>query len=645
MSKDESLENQDCPILLLALAEEYLSAARQLSSRSREYYCLTATALGCLEATLKNFKLPALRHAQVSLRYAQLVYEETSDVGDVSAVLARTIDLCDRMKFLDLKYAAQLLRVRIMSRQSHKAALKDLSSMIGDLEVYKHTAWEYAFRFEYVFMLAAAPHTPHLQESIVQLEKVQKLAKRQQDYAVGTFAALLEALLHLQTSSSEAVQNSERALASARSAQSHPHIMSHPQINSLMHVLDLYHTWSHGNEELLKQKTKATKDEIYRAVDGGWEVDGVMHIPLHWQSLRGVEVQSGGLITTIKDTRYLTLTWLTPQEIEALGFLFCGVLSVSQNMMTRGGPEKSLLEGIRVCDELLAVQPELSVHDTTVRSRYVLLQVHAHLELSFMRANRSQWSRAQESLDKASGLLKQTAPEVPLELQQTIIYLSACIAQGTGRTDTALELFSSPSLFLKSTLSQASNKSDQESVASKQIRVLSALNAALITHNPLHPHHRYYGSILHLLPQYFSSMPHNKYLAGCFDLIKSCAPNVSILNSKNLTNHVLEAGKAVINQQLISLALALIQERYFRGGIQDKQAVSCAKAASHQVRTRVGSDLWTAVTSQMGMESAVLSGNDAEAVQSARDIRDRAWRNVPQQVKVGMGLPEVLEQD
>lgn len=644
MSKDENPDGQDYPILLLTLAEEYLTAARKLEFRSREYYCLVATALGCLETTLKNFKLPALREAQISLQYAQLVYEETSDVEDVCVVLSRTIDLCDRMKFLDLKYAAQLLRVKIISRQSHKAALKDLLSMIGDLEVYKYTAWEYAFRFECVFMLTASSHASHLQEGIAQVEKIQKLAKRQQDYAVGTFAGLIEALLHLQSPSNEAVQNSERALASARSAQSHPHIMSHPQINSLMHLLDLYHTSSHGNEELSKQKTKATRDEIYRALDSGWEADGVMHIPLHWQSLRGIDVQSGGLITTIKETRYLTLTWLKPQEIEALGFLFCGALSVSQNMITRGGPEKSLLEGIKVCEESLAAQADVSVHDTTVRSRYGLLQAHAYLELSFMRASRSQWSRAQESLNKASDLLEPTRTEVPLELQQTLAYLNACIAQGTGRIDVALELFSSPSLVLRPSTPATSNKGGHESITSKQIRVLSALNAALITHSPLHPNHKYYGSILGMLPQYLSTMPYNKYLDGCFDLVKSCAPNVSILSSKNLTNHALEAGKAVINQQLISLALALIQERYFRGGIQDKQAVSCARAASHQVRTRVGSDLWTAVTSEMGMESAVLSGNDMEAVQSSKQIRDRAWGSVPQQVKLGMGLPEALEQ-
>jgi len=78
-----------------------------------------------------------------------------------------------------------------------------------------------------------------------------------------------------------------------------------------------------------------------------------------------------------------------------------------------------------------------------------------------------------------------------------------------------------------------------------------------------------------------------------------------------------------------------MQDKFFRGGVQDVQAVKCAKAAAHQVKTRWGSPLWTAVSGMLEVESLLLQQdpNKQEEIERKSSDVQKAWAAVPHDVK------------
>ena len=97
----------DHPMLLISLAEEYLDAAHQLApsvavsmttNNVEEYQKLIATALGCLETTLKNIRLPPRAEARIRLRYACVLHEETNNFIEAETCLSKGIILCERVR-------------------------------------------------------------------------------------------------------------------------------------------------------------------------------------------------------------------------------------------------------------------------------------------------------------------------------------------------------------------------------------------------------------------------------------------------------------------------------------------------------------------------------------------------------------------
>lgn len=96
----------DMPNLLMSLAEEYFDAAHELASlvaasmtpdNVDTYQKLIATGLSCLETALKNVKLPPRMEANIRLRYAGVLYDETEDSIEAETALTRGIALCDRV--------------------------------------------------------------------------------------------------------------------------------------------------------------------------------------------------------------------------------------------------------------------------------------------------------------------------------------------------------------------------------------------------------------------------------------------------------------------------------------------------------------------------------------------------------------------
>lgn len=93
-------------MLLVALAEEYFEAAHELApavaasmtdTDVHAYEKLIATGLGCLDTALKHVRLPPRLEANIRLRYAGVLYEETENSMEAEIALSKGLALCDRV--------------------------------------------------------------------------------------------------------------------------------------------------------------------------------------------------------------------------------------------------------------------------------------------------------------------------------------------------------------------------------------------------------------------------------------------------------------------------------------------------------------------------------------------------------------------
>ena len=96
----------DMAQLLVALAEEYFQAAHELAPTAalslsvadiEAYGGLIATGLGCLDTALKSVKLQPRMEANIRLRYAGVLFEETENSMEAETALSKGIALCERV--------------------------------------------------------------------------------------------------------------------------------------------------------------------------------------------------------------------------------------------------------------------------------------------------------------------------------------------------------------------------------------------------------------------------------------------------------------------------------------------------------------------------------------------------------------------
>lgn len=94
------------PFLLISLAEEFFDAAHDLApsvslsstcENVEAYEKLIATGLGCLDAALRQVRLSPRVEANIRLRYAGVLYEETENFEEAEKILTKGIALCDRV--------------------------------------------------------------------------------------------------------------------------------------------------------------------------------------------------------------------------------------------------------------------------------------------------------------------------------------------------------------------------------------------------------------------------------------------------------------------------------------------------------------------------------------------------------------------
>lgn len=655
------------PSMLLTLADEYINAAKKLEARNKDYYVLVSTALGCLEMTLNNFKLTPLREAQLSLRYAQLLHEETTNVDEAESVLSKAIGICERMSYVDLKYALQLLLAKVLFDSKPKAAMRDLTEIIKDLEAYRHSAWEYAFRFQAVFFHMSTPTASNLHDAVHHLERIQQTAKLSSDHMIYVFAALLQALIHLNDTAQDSMVNAQSALAKARSLQLNPEIENHPQIVSLIDILDVLCCLisEKVDTEQLLQRRKNMARTIANSVQRGpnWTKDELMWLRVNTSSTKGVPSQEGGLVQEMDGKLYIALEWMGKLELEGVGYL---INALCWSMAGRAGHEKAveyMRQGYKIpnleifdpeADEETKQQPPrpILVKDKAYRDRAHLLAAHYQAETALMKYALGSLNEAMNAV-KAIGAHIDKISKVPPAYQALLDYLRGCVYQANGDLKKAVKHYQSISLQLPQKAhneQSTTHKSHQATLGANfllELQLLAAMNLANIIRDPTHPQHMHLQSLVNNISAYMTTTSPAK-VRSSYNVLMSVLPtDTTTLQTKQLLSTAMYIGRDTKNHQITSVALAMIQDRFFRGGVQDATAVKSARATMLTIRDKWQNVLWWAVAGNMELESILLQirkGNGPqkgtpEYEERMKEVKTKykeihaAWAKVPDKVK------------
>ncbi|EHY56642.1 hypothetical protein HRR83_002275 [Exophiala dermatitidis] len=636
----------DYPTLLCVLADDYLEAARKLTALSEEYYRLVATALGCLESNLTNFKLPPLQEAQISLRYAQILYEETENYDEAETKLTKSIDLCERHKFVDLKYEMHLLLSKVLYESRPKAAIREIERIIEDIEAYRHTVWLYVFRFQHALLSLASSSPGEVHGAVVQLEKIASLARQNGDSSVLAFAALLEALLHLSSPAHDAVTATQMALAQVRSLQTNPNVEKIPQMTVLMEFIDLSCSVRAADVAQMEKKRKQLHTVLYESIDSpNWRGDGFIRVPVSKRSLAGIQLQADGHIVERDGKYFLTFSWLGKEEVEALGFLFSADSCAFKNGADGGKAERFAQSGLSVLRSWGDTVPVAGYQQS--QGTYLfrkLLEAQFLFILCFMQSAKGLWSAAADTLAQATKISEQLGDAFPVNMTYCLLYLKAAILQGTGNLPAALEIYQSPTFSLgssrqslgpdasKTTTTTTQRRPGSTYFAESDVRrnfcILAAMNAAFIVHHPRHPQHNQLNYLIKSLDAAVQNSG-NKYIQAHYSLLVSVL-STTTLTVKQYLRSAMEAAKAIGSAQTTALALIYMQEKLFKGTV-DEQGMKCARAASHQVK-RWGEPMWAHVAAGLEADSLEVNGHAKEA-QERRAEAESGWDSLPEKVR------------
>lgn len=233
-----------------------------------EYYKLVATGLGCLEAALSLNKLPPRSEANIRLRYATVLSEETDNLTEAEVALTKGIAVCEKHRLMDLKYCMQFQLLKVLFRRNRKAAMVALDKNISEASTYKAVDWVYAFRFlrASFYLQSANPTDNHAMDN---LRSIANMATKRGDSTIVVLTALLEGIIHLRARKEDSITRVQTCIAQASRYQLDPqaHI---PQIEVLGLLMDLACSLQQKTHNVVIQKLRALQhrmDELVQASD------------------------------------------------------------------------------------------------------------------------------------------------------------------------------------------------------------------------------------------------------------------------------------------------------------------------------------------------------------------------------------------
>ncbi|KAJ5719632.1 hypothetical protein N7493_007210 [Penicillium malachiteum] len=628
----------DYQVLLLSLADEYLNAAHLMGTQTallsnhadvEGYYKLVATGLGCLEAVLKNWRLQPRKEALVRLRYARTLFEETENDIEAETALSKGIDLCERNRMLDLKYSMQHLLARMLHKNNPKASLKAVDGMIQDVETYRHAAWEYAFRFLRVSLSMASPSHQDAVQALQHLSKIASMASRNGDKAVSAMAAVIEALAHLQQgTSSDSIEQAQRAVATARSHQLNDELRHIPQLSTLIQMMDICCSLLEYDVNQSSQKLKVMQVLVDETLnDGNWSPDGSFSIPLNGKSAGPSSIDTGDILQVQNGTLLLSFNWLPQHDLYALSYFLSSITLSAKNSYDGRKAEKYLDEGLRMIQGSFKTPqeiPECMVNATRRIEWRRSLYCNFLLQRVFLACSRTDWDMATQSLKDLRQVVHEIGANTSTAIACLMEYAAGTIAQATGDLDTALSIYQSPLLLL----SPSSSKTARNNPC-RDTCILAALNTVLIIRDPAHPAHSSLANILANLDLFCSVSP-NKYIQAAYHLVCATVHTDSTIQTKQYLQQALQSATAISNSQITCMTLTFMSWRYFRG-VVGEQAEKSARAGRAMAK-RANDRLWASVTDEMLADTLERQGKGDEA----RGVREEGQRLI-------MSLPPGLK--
>ena len=638
----------DFQTLLLSLADEYLNAAREREFLAgivngvvplEQYHKLVSTGLGCIESVLKKWRLPPLKEAQLRLRYARILLEETNNDLEIETHLTKTEELCNQHKLFDMKYAAQMLQVRLLCRSSKKAGLKRLDEVIDDIEAYKHVPWYYVAQLLRARLSVESLTHQDIIATLSSLDKVAKLARGQGDHVLQTLTAVLKALTYLQGNEGESVESSQQALATARQYQLDVQVSRIPQLQIMLQFIDLCCSLEESNVEDVAKKLKIMQQSMDNlAEDESWNDDGTFSIPLSQKTTAKFTFIDSGLFQKVGDSYELTFTWLPKADVYALGYLLSAISVAHKNGHDGHKSETFLDEALSVMHANMAGNTisESMTAATSRRTWRHVFECQCLIHKTFLLCARTSWDEARAMLQEVDLIIHDVEPNQGFKLLAR--YLDAAIYQGTGDSETALSIFRSSAFAIPEKPSRSADSSHMLSIV-----LLANLNAILIVHDPSSPHHNLLSTLLRPLQRYLDPATQSKFhvpksVIAAITLIQSIIPatRASTLLTKQYFGQTLNLARSISNAQITAITLNLMSDRFAKG-VVGEQAEKSARAAQSMAK-RAQDRTWLNVADGLVAETMEVQGKREES-RRAREEADRIMGGWPE----GMRRFEVVK--
>lgn len=621
----------------MSLAEEYFDAAHSLApsvsvamtaTNVETYEKLISTGLSCLDTALKNVRLPPRVEANIRLRYAGVLYEETENFMEAEIALGKGIALCERNHYYDLKYAMKFLLAQLIFKNNPKASMKALDGHIADAQTYGHFSWVYAMRFLRASHSLASGSAGDFHAAIANYRAIADLANQESDRAIYMTASLLEGMAHLRSTGKESILQAQRAIAQVWTFQLDPDTRI-PPLLGLAHILDVICSVLEEQPKVTVKKLDDMRTMFNEALKNGtWSrTNDAVAIPINRRenSSQVVSPDTRMILGIGDDGRdNLMLSFLSQSDAYTITNLLGGVvlLNKSSKAPSKNGEQKAiqfldaslnlLQKDIQTCRATSGILPDL-LAKLKWRGR---VSCHVTIYMAFHAAAFGAWPEVKRKMDKLQSIAKEL--EVPLDgpLGYLTMYLSGVYHQGIGDLDTALQHFQDERFGLPPQ-SQPTVTSRSVQQVERDISLLAALNTIWILQDEKRKNPATSSAMITRLRP-FCETHMNQDIKTAFNLIVATvetSPETSSIEAKNHLKRALSGAQVTTNTQFLCIALILMCKQFF-SNIVGEQAEKSAMAASFQAK-RSGNALWRSVAEGLLAQCYEVNGKKLKARDAA----------------------------
>lgn len=603
--------------LLLCVAEDCFAKAHAAASKIarsmseselKEYNKMVATGLGCLEVAMNSNKLWPRLEARLCLRYASLLIEETTNIMEAETALTRGILVCEKHRFIDLKYCSQFLLMKTLFQRNPKAAFKSLDTHIMDATMFKHAPWVYAFRFlKAAFHIQSGTAADH--HALENLRRMASIATTRDEKAIFVMVMLLEGLSHLNTMKDDWINRVQNCIAQAQKLQfdDAAHL---PQLDVLLLLLDLACSLRQKSHRDAAQKLSVLQSKLEELRNNpSWSsVSDELLLPVR-------RVVNDAAPTLSRDTEailrrgdgafdYLVLSALGKQESFALAYIFNGIVALYKST-TLGRSSTIWTEAVRLLEDKNSTSGPKPFPDAFAHAQWAKgVSNYAQVLIGLQAATLSDWRKVRTCLDGLG-----TAQQPNGFLDVLTLYLTGVFKQGTAMLGQALTIWKDPRFAMDRNGTPQNNSSH---IAS-ELCILAALNRIWIMQSPAHCNDGETAQLLDFLRPLCEDNP-DMDIRIAYNLVLASItldPPLPINQVKQHMKLSLNGAQNTSNTHFLSIALNIMRNKLFEN-VVGEQALKSARAGTAQAK-KSGNVLWMSVAEGMLAQSLDQQGLKEEA--------------------------------